>query len=209
MNINKLSDQELWKLVQTGNSEAFEAFYYRHVSFVYHQILIRVNAEEEAKDLTQEVFVALWEKKPQINQNIFSYLYSVIRYRVINHLKGKALGVKHQDIFREIIKNTQDNTPEQDQLEVNDLQSLVDQAIEKLPPKMQQVYRLSQEQGLSVQEIATQLAISSQTVKNQLSEARSRLRKILEALMSLSLVSLYHAHVMNKLYFYIYHLLIL
>jgi DNA-directed RNA polymerase specialized sigma24 family protein len=49
-----------------------------------------------------------------------------------------------------------------------------------MPPRMQQIFRMSREDGISIASIATHLSLSEQTVKNQLSEALKRLRAHLQ-----------------------------
>ena len=180
MNKEKISDDELWKLVQKGNSEAFEVFYERYLSFVYQQVFSRVNIKEESKDITQEIFIAMWEKKHQVKQNVFAYLYSTTRYQVINHLKGKNLRQKHQDVLYKIIDESRKNSLDASTPELNEVQAVLQKAITNLPPRMREIYLMSENQGLSIQDIVNQLEISPQTVKNQLQEARNRLRKSLK-----------------------------
>ncbi|MDE7024831.1 MAG: sigma-70 family RNA polymerase sigma factor [Paramuribaculum sp.] len=54
-------------------------------------------------------------------------------------------------------------------------------AIDKLPEKCREVFLLSKRDGLSNEEIAEELGISVQTVKNQISKEFSRLRKVLSS----------------------------
>jgi RNA polymerase sigma-70 factor (ECF subfamily) len=62
--------------------------------------------------------------------------------------------------------DAEDNTV--DNMAAKEIQLLIKEAVDHLPPKRQLIYKLSREQGLSHKEIADKLAISQHTVKNQL-----------------------------------------
>jgi RNA polymerase sigma-70 factor (ECF subfamily) len=62
------------------------------------------------------------------------------------------------------------------ELEVKELSELIEGEVSRLPTKMQQVFRMSREEDLSIADIAHKLNVSEQTVKNQLTEALKRLR---------------------------------
>ena len=58
-----------------------------------------------------------------------------------------------------------------------DLSVRMREVVDTFPPRLQNIYILSRERHLSVKEIAEKLAVSEQTVKNQLTELLKRLRK--------------------------------
>lgn len=59
---------------------------------------------------------------------------------------------------------------------VKELSALVDAELNELPDRLQVPYRLSREQNLSIKEIAANLSISEQTVKNNISTVLHKLR---------------------------------
>ncbi|MNE85470.1 RNA polymerase sigma factor [compost metagenome] len=64
-----------------------------------------------------------------------------------------------------------------EQLYYNELNTFLNQQIDLLPERMREIYLLSREEGLSINQIADRLLLSPQTVKNQISNALKFLRK--------------------------------
>jgi RNA polymerase sigma factor (sigma-70 family) len=77
------------------------------------------------------------------------------------------------------------------ELDAKELNQVLSAAVNELSPRVQEVYRLSRNEHLSIREIATRLNRSEQTVKNQLSTAIAQLRVLLEKTVILILVFLF------------------
>lgn len=132
---------------------------------------------DKAKDIVQEVFFELWKNRTSINIQISlkAYLRRAIVNRSLNHLKVDRRfqwGDEHMDWQRE----DTDITAEQ-KLEVDDLQSIVNRAIDALPERCQLIFKLSRIEHLSHKEISQQLNISPKTIENQMTKALKSIRK--------------------------------
>lgn len=141
-----------------------------------------------ATEIVQEVLISLWENRHQltIEKSLSSYLFKAVKYRVLNHYKSNSIRQIHQNQLIRLADNDCEEHAEEI-LSAKETQSEIDLAIHELPEKMQAVFRMSKLWGKSNQEIAEELHISQQTVKNQLSSALKILRKSLAYLQMLFL----------------------
>jgi len=170
----QLSDAELLRAMKEGDDGAFKSLYDRYWEQLYLKACRRVD-KEAAKDLVQEVMTTLWRRRNDIftfeDGEIARYLFTAIKYRVITHYAYSAEEIRNSAIF-EILD---DQAPAYS-LETRELTEFIESEIARLPARMQQVFRMSREEDLSITDIALQLNLSEQTVKNQLTEALKRLR---------------------------------
>ena len=124
-----------------------------------------VGVKSVAEDIVEEAFIKLWRKRSHIVSlaAMKSFLYVVIRNACINHIKKHAKDKYHSSQFAYLQSNTDDH------LEVirAEVLSAIYQAIETLPDKCQQIFKMSYIEGQMNEQIATSLNLSVQTVKNQ------------------------------------------
>lgn len=171
-----ISDLQLLQLIKENDTVAFRALYDRFWEKLYRYAWKRLKSKHDAEDVVQHVFMKLWEHRSARNiQSVEQYLYKSVYYEVLDVLKNIA--GKNEDFseLNEAILPSFNNIHQK--IGTSELDRIIEDAISKLPPKMQEIYRLSREEDLSVNEIAARLNISEQTVKNQLTTALSRLRK--------------------------------
>ncbi len=148
-----------------------------------HALALRVTkCEQLAKDVVQDVFLKLWEHRSQFHkiENKEAWLYRVTENKLIDYLRKTAADRRLKDVTWQRIGEMKNDT--ELQLEARESGRLLSEAIEDLPTRRKIIYRLSKEQSLNYRQIAKEMNISSNTVKNQLSNAlqylRSRLRSI-------------------------------
>lgn len=170
-----LSDAELLHAIKDGDAGAFESLYDRYWERLYLKACQRVD-KDTAKDLVQEVMTTLWRRRMDIftfdDGEIGRYLFTAIKYRVITHYAYTADEIKNSSLFDVLLS---DDVPGKT-METKELSEFIDAEIRRLPARMQEVFRLSREDDLSIADIAHKLNLSEQTVKNQLTEALKRLR---------------------------------
>src|ERR1700744_1140744 len=97
MQSDRISDKELWRLVaQEDDRTAFEQLYRRSLHALMSVIYKWTDDQAEAEDVLQEVFLDLWEKRStiRIQNEVFSYLYSMARYKIFDRLREKKLTEK-------------------------------------------------------------------------------------------------------------------
>ena len=127
-----------------------------------------------AEDLVQEVFIKLWEKFENFNNEyaIKSFLYTSVKNRCLNHIEHNKVIKKHEDIIQQTSSND---------FEINnniieeETHRLIYNAINELPNQCKNVLLLSIH-GLKNIEIAEELHISVNTVKTQKKLAYKQLK---------------------------------
>jgi len=157
-----------------------EKIYKAFWSDVFDAALKKTGDEALAQDITQEIFISLWENRTTltITGNLGAYLHGAVKYKVINYFRSGDTKAQHQPALTALME-TQHKVAADDKLILKELHLEVDAAIALLPEKMQLVFSMSRKQEKSIKEIASELDVSVQTVKNQISAALKLLKKSL------------------------------
>jgi RNA polymerase sigma-70 factor (family 1) len=176
---SQLTDQELTALLKAGDQLAFTEIYQRYGKALttFAAAESRLNDLDDAGDVLHDLFVWLWEERAKlaITGNLKNYLFTAIRNRIIDHIRKNNTRQKYADLLEELSYSLEQ------QLEAKELGQMLEHSITELSPRTAEIYRLSRQDHLSVKEIAAQLGLSEQTVKNQLTTALKHLRQSLIA----------------------------
>ncbi|QJB33822.1 RNA polymerase sigma-70 factor [Chitinophaga oryzae] len=158
----------LLQRLQQGDTEAYITLYDQYYPSLYTYILHFINIPELAEDTLQEVFIKIWEIRERINPELsFSgYLYRITRNHVFKRLKKiSADAALRLQAMQELQHQTEDADT---RLLWKQYESLLHQAIAQLPPQRQKVFRLCREESKSYEEVAVELGISRNTVKEHM-----------------------------------------
>jgi RNA polymerase sigma-70 factor, ECF subfamily len=131
---------------------------------------------DAARDIVQEVFVNLWNKRAEIDRSrpYKTYLTTSVKNRSLNHLRDHKKFDTHLLIQENLYPTP--TTVQQHQIDIAQLQQQIDDAIAALPEKCREIFLLNRNEHLKYQEIADQLDISVKTVETQMSKALKHLR---------------------------------
>jgi len=176
----KITDQALVTMLQRDNEEAFREIYNRHWKNVYTQALIKTGLPEDARDLTQEIFLYLWKKRHEINitTTVPTYLQAALRHKIIDYYRGKAVKQRYyEQAFLSGLEAITEANHEPYQLK--ELTHIIESEIQLMPARMKEIFLLSRDEDLPSAQIAARLELSDQTVRNQISTAIQRIRKCL------------------------------
>jgi RNA polymerase sigma-70 factor (family 1) len=172
--LREYSDEALLKLLRHEGLEAFEEIYRRYWKKLYSMSYKRVQSREIAEELVQDIFTSLWIGKDKASiENLSAYLFSAIKYRVINHLAKELSRKSYAEQQLAVAK--EDNSTEETVL-LDDLEGALQEAIGKLPAKRQMIFKLHRQENLSIKQVASQLGISEKTVENQYGKAMKMLK---------------------------------
>lgn len=143
---------------------------------------------ETAKEIAQDAFISLWEKRETIDMNrpVKSYLTTVIHNKCTNYLRDNRK-------FDPYILNIENllEVPEYDGADIlveEELRLKIDLSIAELPEKCREIFVLNRYENLKYQEIADKLQISIKTVETQMSKALQHMRIRLAEYISVFLV---------------------
>jgi RNA polymerase sigma-70 factor (family 1) len=177
LSYEELTDDELTILIKDGDRDAFAMIYQRYYRLLFIHANKKLGEEEEAKDMIQELFAALWLKRDQIFKGtcFSAYLYTSVRNRILDHYAHRAVNSKYIDSLQGYM--TANERSADDYLQEKELLESIQREIAALPGKMREVFQLSRDQELSHKEISNKLGISEQTVSKQISNALKILRK--------------------------------
>ena len=186
--MNNLSDQELITALQKGNEQAIDILFRRHYSFVCQAVYRILKDGNTAEDIAQEVFFGLWKKRETLNitLSVKAYLKRTAVNKSLNFIRDQKIKFDDKEEQLPILTSNQSTT--QQELEAEDLQKKIDEAIDSLPEKCRLVFTLSRFEEMTYQEIADHLGISIKTVENQISKALRVLRVQLGQFLSVGLL---------------------
>jgi RNA polymerase sigma-70 factor (ECF subfamily) len=172
--MDETEDKDLYLKLKVGDEQAYQVLFRKYYSalcsFAFQFLKNRELAEETAQDL----FVKIWEKRVSLNieTSVKHYFFRSIRNHCLNHIQHEKIKKQYESKMLE--KANQEINPEHFYIEV-DLIEKIERSIKSLPPKRQEIFRLSREQGLKYQEIADTLKISIKTVEAQMGLALKHL----------------------------------
>ena len=176
------SDSEHILLYRISNSDpkAFEALFTRYWEDVYYQASRKVSSMEDASDLTQEVFYAIWKGRYSLDVkgSVRGYILGVLRNKIYDFYQKQN---KEPQLIAMHLLNEEwvgDAPTSSDSYEGR--LALIEKEISAMPERMRKVFVLSKYYGMSAEQISGQLNISIQTARNQISTALKRIRKNLE-----------------------------
>lgn len=184
-------DKRIIKRFKEGDVGAFDTIYRIYSNKMYYFALGLLKDQEISRDLVQEVFVNLWEKRSQVdlNKNFNNYIYTIIYNSVRKYFRKKAIETK---AIVHLLKNSPEVIEGVDAIVIYDeLLELASKSIENLPPKRKIVYKLSKQEGLKIKEIASKLNISTRTAENHLAKALKYLKEELSSISLLTLLLFY------------------
>ena len=160
-----------------GSHTAFREIF--RISYPQIKAFIRgfIKDPDDTEDLTQMVFIKLWEKRAMFLQvhNFNAYLFTLTKYTIFNYIAAKSTLPPIDDSV-DIPEKTNDFT-QHDDLIAKDLQLFIDMVVENMPAQRKRVYWLSRVEGLSNDEISIKMNLQKKTIENHLNLALKELKE--------------------------------
>lgn len=181
------TDAELLDRISKDDQSAFKELYKRYWKRCYLQVLRRSGDATLAEDLTQGIFISLWEKRKfLVIDNISSYLFAAVRFRFITYLKTQL----HEAAYTAHVLSSQYDVqnPVEASLRIKELNEAIDKGVAMMPEKTKVIYKLSRTEHYSVKEIASKLNLSEKAVEYHITQSLKTLRLALKDFLALVLV---------------------
>lgn len=164
-------DRILFCRIASGDEEAFQTIFERYRPTVLSYLLRVVKLREDAEELTQEILLKIWIGREGLAgiESPQHYLLTMARNKAVDYLRKVSLDLRmRQKIWERISEH---RNPTEEQIFANDSATLIAEAVYKLTPQKQTIFRLSRMEGFTHDQIAVQLSISKNTVKNHIVES--------------------------------------
>jgi RNA polymerase sigma-70 factor (family 1) len=182
---SSFSDSHLLSIQQraaAGSEEAFKQIYYLFYKKLYMFSLALVKTREAAEEITEDVFIKIWQQKDQISaiRNLRIYLYIATKNTSLNYLSKKAkdnLTEPFDNINIDLLKSTE--TPEELMITA-EMYRRIQQQVEALPLRCKMIFKLIREDGLKYKEVSDILNISVNTIDVQMAIAVKKIALVLK-----------------------------
>jgi RNA polymerase sigma-70 factor (family 1) len=164
-------EKELLLEIAEGNEHAFGRLFYSYLPILHPFIMKFTKSTFDTEEIVQNTFLKVWLNREKLETvvSIRSWLYKYAANECLNHLRSKKYKSKLQDeLLNVAIRNDKHSMNTVEVINVNEVKNLVFEAVSRLPKQRKEIYTLSRNHGKTIPEIALQLQISPNTVKNAL-----------------------------------------
>ncbi|MCF8335508.1 MAG: RNA polymerase sigma-70 factor [Bacteroidales bacterium] len=143
-----------------------------------------VEDEGRARDMVQEVFYKLWRDRENLSVDISleAFLYTCVKNECLNYLKHEKIKSRYawlQKRIRDKEVQYYQETPEED-IRMEELRRKIHEAIESLPEKSRQIFKMSRFEEKKNKEIAREMDVSLKAVEKHITKALKHLRENLK-----------------------------
>jgi RNA polymerase sigma-70 factor (family 1) len=169
---------ELIIRVVQGDEIAFGQLFREYKNKLYSFIFHLSGSATIAEDVLQDVFLKIWRDRDQLTgiDNFNAYLYRMAQNTAINVLRRQS---REALLLNEVQRLAPEGVQGDELLAAKEVQTALQQTINNLPPQQRKVYQLGQEQGLTYEQIAGSLGISTSTVRNHMVQALKAIREFI------------------------------
>lgn len=174
------NEKELLLSVANGDERSFQVLVTQYWPQVYGTALRLTRSPEQAKDLSQDIFVKLWNNRARLPEveNPATFIYVCSRNLIMDHLKKKVLRTDNLDALTDHFTEAPLNDA-QTGMEYKELEKILMMAIDHLPEKVKEVFVLHRFNGLSHVQISRQLNISVVSSQTYIVRALRSIREYL------------------------------
>jgi RNA polymerase sigma-70 factor, ECF subfamily len=168
----ELSDDDLFQLFCNGNENAFTVLYERYAVFLFNTAIIKLKNKEEAQEIVQNVFISVWDSKKSNILDIKSYLFGAVYNQCSDIIRNNSNTREHQQQYSLLKELYTTEVP----IERKELHQELVAAINMITPASKEAFVKLYIQRKRLKEIALEMDINVQSVKNHIQHALKTLR---------------------------------
>jgi RNA polymerase sigma-70 factor (ECF subfamily) len=175
-----MNDLVLYSKVRESDIHAFETLFTRYfepLSMYGNKITGDMDVAEE---IVQELFYKIWKDRSNLRivLSVKSYLYGAVRNQSLQYLEHLQVRERYyQHVADELTESAPYGSP-QEILEYKELEQRVEFALERLPKRRRDIFRMNRFEGKKYEQIACELSLSVKTIEAEMSKALRVLRKV-------------------------------
>ncbi len=171
-------EKELVAKIKEGDVPSFQHIFKKYYSSLYLTARKIIPDQEIVKDIIQDVFAYIWNKREQllIVDSIYSYLNRSVTNACLNELRKQGL----KERYLEVIKRQHTETDFFGQLVADDLHGFIEDIVACFPVQRKIIFKMSRNEGFSHKEIGIKMNISSKTVESQIYRSLKEIRHKLQ-----------------------------
>jgi len=157
------------------SKEEFELVYDENFDVIRDFVFYHCGDSEMASDITQDVFMKIWEKQEKLdNRRLKPLLYKMASNLYVDDYRKKKIQANYENYMKPV--DEMDFSPE-DRMIFKELSTAYSKVLEQLPDRQRAVYIMSREEGVKYAEIANIFKISVKTVEKYIGIAVQLLKK--------------------------------
>ncbi|MDR3007242.1 MAG: RNA polymerase sigma-70 factor [Sphingobacterium sp.] len=161
-----------------GKLRSFEKLFKSYWFKVYDMCCYYLKETEMAKDLTQNIFLDLWERRVNFESRVDmeKYLTRCSKFQVLNYFRyARRIELLALEDMPE--QHTADYLRPDLQMQYKEIEERIERQMQKLSEPARTVFYLSRREYLSYKQIAERLGISTSTVEYHISNSLRTLRR--------------------------------
>lgn len=160
--------------IKAGSDKAFRTVYEMYFIKVFNYALKFIKSPEDAREIAQDVFVKLWDKRASLDseQPISGLIFRIAKFLSIDRLRkqSKVKFLELLPVHEKCVMNIEED------MHGVELYGVYNGILERLPPKRKLIFEMSRDHNMTYNEIAVKLHISPRTVETQISLALRQIR---------------------------------
>ncbi|MBD2464450.1 sigma-70 family RNA polymerase sigma factor [Oscillatoria sp. FACHB-1407] len=182
--LKRSSDEDVLVALREGRMSALDVLYDRYAKQVYSLAYRILASTEEAEDITQEVFLTLWQKDTYQSSrgSLKTFLITLTRSRSIDRLRHQGTRHRFLQRWQRLSASEQETAPPLDDVSVNEQSHLLQEALTVLSDSEREILEIAYYEGISQTEIAKRLNLPLGTVKSRSRQGLNKLRQHLQNL---------------------------
>lgn len=170
------SDKNILSSIKEGDIKQFEVLFKEYYERLCHFAIKYVKNIEQSEGVVQDTFYNIWKNHKTLNitTSLKAYLYTAVRNNCLQKLRTRSLDIKYENYYKSHYVNESISPAEE--LDAKELSKVINKALNSLPERCQEIFKMSRYEGLKYHEIAEKLSISIKTVEANMGKALKHFR---------------------------------